>query len=99
MRDWAALGTMDFYRGLAMSSDVYFYYLSGGYFEGGREIFEGLGVDRLSAYARDYGLGSLTGIANFGSGGAGRGEWGATIVHLDQAENRPIRKLDTKRES
>ena len=62
MRDWAALGTMDFYRGLAMSSDVYFYYLSGGYFQGGEELFEGLGVERLSAYAREYGLGSLTGI-------------------------------------
>ena len=62
MRDWAVLGTMDFYRGLAMSSDVYFYYLSGGYFQGGEELFEGLGVERLSAYAREYGLGSLTGI-------------------------------------
>lgn len=62
MRDWAVLGTMDFYRGLAMSSDVYFYYLSGGYFQGGEELFEGLGVERLAAYAREYGLGSLTGI-------------------------------------
>ena len=62
MRDWAALGTMDFYRGLAMSSDVYFYYLSGGYYEGGEELFEGLGVERLSAYAREYGLGRWTGI-------------------------------------
>lgn len=62
MRDWAVLGTMDFYRGLAMSSDVYFYYLSGGFYQGGQEIFEGLGVERLSAYAREYGLGSLTGI-------------------------------------
>lgn len=62
MRDWAVLGTMDFYRGLAMSSDVYFYYLSGGYYESGEEIFEGLGVERLSAYAREYGFGSLTGI-------------------------------------
>ena len=62
MRDWAALGTMDFYRGLAMSSDVYFYYLSGGYYEDGLQLFEGLGVERLSAYARQYGLGSLTGV-------------------------------------
>ncbi|MCI0855415.1 MAG: penicillin-binding protein 2 [Chloroflexi bacterium] len=62
MRDWAVLGTMDFYRGLAMSSDVYFYYLSGGFYQGGQEIFEGLGVERLAAYARQYGLGSLTGI-------------------------------------
>jgi penicillin-binding protein 2 len=62
MRDWAALGTMNFYRGLAMSSDVYFYYLSGGYYENGQEVFHGLGADRLARYARDYGLGAPTGI-------------------------------------
>lgn len=62
MRDWAALGTMDFYRGLAMSSDVYFYYLSGGFVQNGREVFHGLGAERLAGYARDYGLGSPTGI-------------------------------------
>jgi len=62
MRDWASLGTMNFYRGLAMSSDVYFYYLSGGYYQNGREVFRGLGADRLARYARDYGFGSPTGI-------------------------------------
>ena len=62
MRDWAAHGIMDFYRGLAMSSDVYYYYLSGGYYQGGKELFRGLGVDRLAAYAREYGFGATTGI-------------------------------------
>lgn len=62
MRDWAAHGTMDFYRGLAMSSDVYYYYLSGGYYQGGVELFRGLGIDRLAAYAREYGFGATTGI-------------------------------------
>lgn len=62
MRDWAVLGTMNFYRGLAMSSDVYFYYLSGGYFDRGREVFHGLGADRLARYARSYGFGAPTGI-------------------------------------
>ncbi len=57
-RDWAALGTMNFYRGVAMSSDVYFYYLAGGY----KDSFRGLGVDRLANYARSFGLGSPTGI-------------------------------------
>ncbi|HXF50585.1 MAG TPA: penicillin-binding protein 2, partial [Dehalococcoidia bacterium] len=61
-RDWAALGTLDFYGGLAMSSDVYFYYLSGGYFQNGVEVFHGLGPERLAAYARAFGLGSPTGI-------------------------------------
>jgi len=62
MRDWAVLGTMDFYHGLAMSSDVYFYYLSGGYYQNGETLFDGLGATRLARYARDYGLGTPTGI-------------------------------------
>jgi penicillin-binding protein 2 len=58
-RDWAALGAMDFYRGVAMSSDVYFYYLSGGKADEG---FRGLGEERLARYARSFGLGEPTGI-------------------------------------
>ncbi len=61
-RDWAAHGTMDFYGGVARSSDVYFYYLGGGYYEEGVELFRGLGISRLSEYTRRYGLGALTGI-------------------------------------
>jgi penicillin-binding protein 2 len=61
-RDWSALGTLNFYGGVAMSSDVYFYYLAGGYYENGREVFHGLGADRLAQYARAFGLGSPTGI-------------------------------------
>ncbi len=60
-RDWRALGTLDFYGGVAMSSDVYFYYLAGGYHEYGN-AFDGLGIDRLSNYARMFGLGRPTGI-------------------------------------
>lgn len=55
--DWAALGSLDFYRGVAMSSNVYFYYLAGGFGN-----FVGLGPERLARYARDYGLGAPTGI-------------------------------------
>ena len=55
--DWSALGTLDFYGGLAWSSDVYYYYLSGGYGD-----FQGLGASRLARYAREYGLGRPTGI-------------------------------------
>jgi penicillin-binding protein 2 len=57
--DWAALGPLDFYGGIAMSSNVYFYYLSGGKADEG---FAGLGVDRVAEYARDFGLGEATGI-------------------------------------
>ena len=58
-RDWAALGPLDFYRGVAMSSDVYFYYLAGGKADEG---FHGLGEERLARYARAFGLGELTGV-------------------------------------
>jgi penicillin-binding protein 2 len=62
-RDWRSdLGTMNFYRGLAMSSDVYFYYLAGGYIEDGKLKFQGLGVERLAGWARRFGLGENTGI-------------------------------------
>lgn len=58
-RDWAVLGGLDFYQGIAMSSDVYFYYLAGGKEDEG---FKGLGATRLAQYARAFGLGSPTGI-------------------------------------
>lgn len=61
-RDWAVLGTLDFYGGVAMSSDVYFYYLAGGYYEDGEEVFRGLDVENLARYARAFGLGAPTGI-------------------------------------
>ncbi|MBI4499215.1 MAG: penicillin-binding protein 2 [Chloroflexi bacterium] len=55
--DWAALGSLDFQRAITMSSNVYFYYLAGGYGN-----FVGLGPDRLARYAREYGLEEVTGI-------------------------------------
>jgi penicillin-binding protein 2 len=57
-RDWAAHGTLDFNGGIARSSDVYFYYLSGGY----RDEFVGLGAERVARYARAFGLGRPTGL-------------------------------------
>lgn len=59
LRDWAALGKLNFYSGVAMSSDVYFYCLAGGC---SREGIEGLGAERLARYARAFGLGNTTGI-------------------------------------
>jgi penicillin-binding protein 2 len=62
-KDWRSdLGTMNFYRGLAMSSDVYFYYLAGGYKAPDGSVFEGLGATRLAKWAREFGLGAPTGI-------------------------------------
>lgn len=57
--DWASLGPLDFYGGLAMSSNIYFYYLAGGYPDEG---FAGLGEERVATYARAFGFGSPTGI-------------------------------------
>jgi len=53
-RDWkhAGHGCVDLYQALVQSCDVYFYHV-------GQEV----GVDRLSYYARAFGLGQATGIA------------------------------------
>ncbi|TAK75451.1 MAG: penicillin-binding protein 2 [Dehalococcoidia bacterium] len=61
-KDWAAHGSMDMTRALARSSDVYFYLLTGGYREGGREVFRGMGADTLARWARLAGFGRPTGI-------------------------------------
>ncbi|HUF53655.1 MAG TPA: penicillin-binding protein 2 [Dehalococcoidia bacterium] len=58
-KDWAPLGALDFYDGIAMSSNVYFYYLAGGKSDEG---FRGLGEDKVADYARSFGLGSVTGV-------------------------------------
>jgi penicillin-binding protein 2 len=72
--DWAPLGTLDFFGGVAMSSDVYFYYLAGGYTPDG---FTGLGEEKIAKYARSFGLGGPTGIDIPGetSGLVPDGEW------------------------
>lgn len=57
-KDWAALGLLDFNRAIALSSDVYFYHLAGGY-----QNFTGLGIERLAHYTRAFGLGQRSGIA------------------------------------
>jgi penicillin-binding protein 2 len=62
-RDWRSdLGTMNFYRGIAMSSDVYMYYLAGGYSQGGRTLFQGMGEQKLANWAKKFGLGQKTGL-------------------------------------
>ncbi|PZC40090.1 MAG: penicillin-binding protein 2 [Chloroflexi bacterium] len=59
--DWAVHGPLDFKEGLARSSDVYYYYLSGGYIDE-NENFNGLGVEKINEYATKFGLGTTTGI-------------------------------------
>jgi penicillin-binding protein 2 len=55
--DWAALGDLNFVQGLALSSNVYFATLAGGFGD-----FRGLEEDRLARYARLLGYGERTGI-------------------------------------
>ncbi len=59
--DWnrAGFGQLNFYGGMANSSNVYFYKVGGGY-EG--EIPEGLGICRLGTYARAMGYGEALGV-------------------------------------
>lgn len=60
--DNAAYGPQTFFQGVANSSNIYFFWLGGGYQEGTKTIFEGLGVDRLARYARAFGYGARTGL-------------------------------------
>lgn len=55
--DWRVNGFTDIRRAIAVSSDVYFYSIGGGY--GG---IEGLGMDRMKKYENLFGYGEKTGI-------------------------------------
>lgn len=55
-KDWKALGWVDLRDAIAVSSDVYFYTIGGGFGEQA-----GLGIERIDKYARLFGLGQKTG--------------------------------------
>lgn len=63
-KDWRAHGLVDMRRAIAVSSDVYFYQVGGGY-PGQR----GLGITKLAHYYRLFGFGSPTGIRGFAESG------------------------------
>jgi penicillin-binding protein 2 len=50
-------GELSIVAGIAVSCDIFFYQLGGGYYS-----FQGLGLDRLVKYAHAFGYGELTGI-------------------------------------
>ncbi len=56
--DWRAHGVVDMRRALAVSSNVYFYYIGGGFNDQ-----EGLGIERIERYMRLFGFGMPTNIA------------------------------------
>jgi penicillin-binding protein 2 len=55
--DWKAHGWVDMRRALAVSSNVYFYTIGGGY-----EDIKGLGITKIEKYADLFGFGSETNI-------------------------------------
>ena len=56
-KDWKAHGAVDMRRALAVSSDVYFYQIGGGF-----EKQEGLGINRIKKYLENFGFGQYTGF-------------------------------------
>lgn len=56
-KDWKAHGYVDMRQAIAMSSDVYFYVIGGGF-----EDQKGLGIRKIDEYAKMFGIESKTGI-------------------------------------
>jgi len=56
-KDWRANGWTDMRQALAVSSDVYFYTIGGGF-----EDQKGLGIARIEKYVRLFGIGEVTGV-------------------------------------
>lgn len=56
-KDWRKQGWVNFYDAIAVSANVYFYLVGGGYGDQ-----PGLGIDRIKKYATAFGLGSKLGI-------------------------------------
>jgi len=59
-RDWKAHGWVDMRRAIAVSSDVYFYAVGGGY-----QGQPGLGIERLDNYFKLFGFSLDTGLEGF----------------------------------
>jgi penicillin-binding protein 2 len=56
-KDWKVHGWVDIRRALAVSSNVYFFAVGGGY-----EGQKGIGIANIEKYTKSFGFGSLTGI-------------------------------------
>ncbi len=56
-KSWKALGPVDMRRALALSSNIYFYTVGGGY-----KDIQGLGIERIKTYLERFGFGSKSGI-------------------------------------
>ena len=56
--DWRAHGAVDMRQAIAVSSNIYFYHIGGGF-----EEQEGLGITKINEYMRMFGFGEKTGVA------------------------------------
>ncbi|MEK7182215.1 MAG: penicillin-binding transpeptidase domain-containing protein [Patescibacteria group bacterium] len=63
-KDWKAHGWVDLRQALAVSSNVYFYEIGGGF--GGQR---GLGIEKINSYVKAFGIGKETGINLYESKG------------------------------
>lgn len=79
-KDWKALGVVDMRRAIAMSANVYFYTIGGGYGD-----IPGLGIERIGKWLRRFGWGSPLGIDL-------PGEYGGLIP--DPEKKKTIRPKD-----
>ncbi len=61
--DWKAHGWVDMRQAIAVSSNIYFYEVGGGY-----ENQKGIGIAKIEQYANMFGLGEKTGIEIEGEG-------------------------------
>ena len=59
-KDWRVNGWTDMRRAIAVSSDVYFYEIGGGF-----ESQPGLGIGKIDEYLRRFGFGADAGLAGF----------------------------------
>ena len=75
--DWRAHGKMNMREAIAYSSNVYFYYISGGYGDQ-----KGLGILKMNEYYDLFGFGKETGVvlANEQSGTVPSPEWKVPVV-------------------
>ena len=75
-KDWRAHGAVDMRRAIAVSSDVYFYIVGGGF-----ESQRGLGISTIDTYAQRFGFGMKTGfpLEEEPSGTVPSPEWKAQV--------------------
>ncbi len=59
-KDWRPQGYVDARHAIAVSSDVYFYEVGGGY-----PGQAGIGIDKIDQYLKMFGFGASAGLANF----------------------------------